>query len=196
MTPPLADIILSVYGTGEGVIIHLENDLAGKLGLEVMDSTGRQDEITGITDRNTALRDKVFSEFKGKMGSITDFADALATCTRCYACQSACPVCYCRVCFLRTETFEPESERYFRWAEKEDALRMPTEILLYHLTRLNHISASCIGCGLCESACPRDLPLTSIFKTVAHEVQKKLNYRAGRSIEDEIPISTYKESES
>lgn len=129
------------------------------------------------------------------METVNDFADVLATCTRCYACQSACPICYCRICFFRTETFEPESERYFRWAEKEDALRMPTEILLYHLTRMNHISASCVGCGMCESACSRHLPLTTIFTTVAHDVQEDLQYQPGMSLEDEIPISAFKEPE-
>ena len=129
------------------------------------------------------------------MKTVTDFADALATCTQCFACQSACPICHCRICFFRTDTFEPESERYFRWAEKEHALRMPPEILLYHLTRLNHVAASCVGCGLCESACPRGLPLTTIFKTVGDGIQKELNYEPGKSVDDEIPIYTFKEAE-
>lgn len=193
ITPPFADIILSLFGTDDGVIISLENELAEKLGFEVEGSEGRGDVIAGISNRRSTLRDKVFTEFREKMKTVADFADALATCTRCYACQSACPVCYCRICFFRTETFEPESERYFRWAEKEDALRMPTEILLYHLTRLNHVSASCVGCGMCESSCPRDLPLTTIFKAVGDSVQRELNYEPGRSIEDEIPIHTFKE---
>lgn len=131
-----------------------------------------------------------------KKGDRLLFTALLSTCIRCYACSSACPVCYCRVCFFRTDTFEPESDRYFRWAEREGALRMPTEILLYHLTRLNHIAASCVDCGMCESACPRRIPLTAIFETVGDGVKKALNYVPGRDLKEKIPITTFKETET
>jgi formate dehydrogenase subunit beta len=70
---------------------------------------------------------------------------------------------------------------------------MPTEILLYHLTRLNHVAASCVGCGMCESACPRELPLTTIFQAVGEGVQQALNYVPGRSLEEEIPLASFRE---
>ena len=195
ITPSLADITLSLFGIEDGIFISLHAELAEKLRLEVKETLGRQEAIAGVVDRRTTVREKVFTEFREKMGTLSDFADALATCSRCYACQSACPICYCRVCFFRTKTFEPESERYFRWAEHEDVVRMPSEILLYHLTRMNHMAASCVGCGMCESACPRDLPLLTIFQAVGDRVQKELHYEAGRSLEQPIPIATFKEAE-
>lgn len=195
ITPPLADITLSLFGVEEGIIVGLESELAQKLGLEVTETLNRQDAIEALESSRTEVREEAFSEFREKMETVTDFADVLATCTRCYACQSACPICYCRVCFFRTETFEPESERYFRWAEQEDPLRMPTEILLYHLTRLNHMAASCVGCGMCESACPRGIPLATIFEAVGDALQKALEYEPGKSVEDKIPIATFNEAE-
>jgi len=48
---------------------------------------------------------------------------------------------------------------------------------------------------MCESGCPRGLPLTTIFKAVGDSVQQELNYEPGRSTEDEIPIITYREVE-
>ena len=195
ITPALADITLSLFGIEDGIFIGLQAELAEKLSLEVQETPGRQEAIAGVVNRRTAVREKVFTEFRKKMGTITDFADALATCSRCYACQSACPICYCRVCFFRTKTFEPESERYFRWAEREEVLRMPPEILLYHLTRLNHVAISCVGCGMCESTCPRDLPLATIFQAVGDAVQKELHYEPGKSLEHKIPIATFKEAE-
>ena len=70
---------------------------------------------------------------------------------------------------------------------------MPTEILLYQLTRMNHMVASCIGCGMCESACPVDLPLTVAFRTVGQGVQTKLDYIPGRCRDDPLPVVVYKE---
>lgn len=196
ITPPLADITLSLFGVENGIVVSLEGELAEKLGLEIKETPGRQEALAELEKSRTAVRERVFAEFREKMKAPTDLADALATCTRCYACQSACPICYCPVCFFRTETFEPESERYYRWAEREDALRMPTEILLFHLTRLNHMAASCVGCGMCESSCPRDLPLTTIFEAVGDALQKQLNYEPGRSLEEEIPTATFRETET
>ncbi|MEW5724325.1 MAG: Coenzyme F420 hydrogenase/dehydrogenase, beta subunit C-terminal domain [Thermodesulfobacteriota bacterium] len=194
LTPPLADITLSLLGAEEGFIICLEKDLAGRFGLPETDDSSRRAALAERAKQGLAVREETWAGFREKTKSIGDFADYLATCTRCYACSSACPICFCRVCFFRTETFEPEAERYFRWVEKEGALRMPTEILLYHLTRLNHVAASCVGCGMCESACPRDLPLTTIFTAIGHEVQKALEYEAGRSLDEEIPLSTLRET--
>lgn len=195
-TPLLADITFSVFGDGDEIAIDLEQELAERLGFEVKGKPGRQEAINALMDLRSQVREKVFNEFREKMKTVEDLTDLLATCIRCYACQSACPICYCKVCFFRTETFEPESERYFRWAEKEGALRMPTEILLYHLTRLNHMGASCIDCGMCESACPRGISLTTLFEAVGDGVKKSLNYVPGKSLEDEIPIVTFKEKES
>jgi len=194
--PQMGDVTLSLLGMEDGVLVGLDSELAEKLSLTPEDAPySHQALVEDLSRSRTYLRERVFEEYRDKMKSVTDMADTLATCTRCYACQSACPICYCKVCFFRTDTFDPEAERYLRWADKEGAVPMPTEILLYHLTRLNHIAASCIGCGMCESACPRNIPLSTIFQAVGDEVQKKLEYTPGRSIEDELPVATFKKTE-
>jgi formate dehydrogenase subunit beta len=70
---------------------------------------------------------------------------------------------------------------------------MLTEILLYQLTRMNHIVASCVGCGLRESARSVDLPLTVAFRAVGAGVQKKLDHAPGRSLDDALPLIVYRE---
>ncbi len=192
-TPTLADITLGLFGTGDEVFVSLDKNLAEKLGLEVKEVPGRQKAIDQLLKSRNQAREQLFTDFRQRTKTIVDFADCLDTCIMCYACSAACPICYCRVCFFRTDTFEPESERYYRWAEREGALRMPTEILLYHLTRLNHVAISCCGCGMCESACPRNIPLTTIFQTVGDGLQKALDYVPGRSLEEEIPLATIPE---
>lgn len=189
-TPTLADITLSLYGIENGISVNLEDSLAKQLKLEVKEHPARQKAAKSLLGTRKAEREKVLQTYRDKTKTVVDFADDLSTCIRCYACSSACPVCYCRTCFFKTDTFKPESERYYRWADKEGALRMPTETLLYHLTRMNHVGASCISCGMCESACPRNIPLTTIFAAVADSVQKTLEYTAGKSLDDKIPLSS------
>lgn len=195
-TPSIENINLSLFGANDELMITIESDFVEKLSLLVKETPGHQEAINALMNVRTAVREKAFAEFREKMKSVNDLADLLSTCIRCYACSSACPICYCRICFFRTETFEPESDRYFQWAEEEGALRMPTEILLYHLTRLNHMAASCVDCGMCESACPRHIPLTTIFEAIGDGVKKALNYIPGRSLEEKIPITTCRETET
>lgn len=192
-TPRGADITLGLIGVEDGILITLESELAAKLGLAEGEAPDRDKAIAKLVELRSGARDRAFAEFRQQTKSITEFADQFATCIGCYNCAVACPICFCKECFFRTATFEPESERYFRWAERAGALRMPTEILLFQLTRLNHMVASCVGCGLCESACPSRLPLTVIFRAVGEGVQKMLRYVPGRSLEDELPVATFKE---
>lgn len=192
-TPRGADITLGLIGVEDGILVTLESELAAKLGLAAGEAPDRDKAIAKLVDVRSGARDRASAEFRQQTKSITEFADQFATCIGCYNCAVACPICFCKECFFRTATFEPESERYFRWAERAGALRMPTEILLFQLTRLNHMVASCVGCGLCESACPSKLPLTVIFRAVGEGVQKMLRYVPGRSLEDELPVVTFKE---
>ena len=195
-TPHIGDVTLNLIGMEEGVLVTLDSELAQKLALEeVEDPWSHQCAVDDLTSSRTYKREQVFEEFKDKAKSINDLADIAATCTRCYACQTACPICYCKVCFFRTDTFHPESDRFLKWADKEGSVRMPSEILLYHLTRLNHMAASCIGCGMCESSCARGIPLSTIFMAIGDEVQKKLEYTPGSSVDDELPVATFKKAE-
>ncbi len=163
------------------------------MGLAAGEAPDRDKAIAKLVEPRSGARDQAFAEFRQQTKSITEFADQFATCIGCYDCAVACPICFCRECFFRTATFEPESEHYFRWAERAGAVRMPTEILLFQLASMNHMVASCVGCGLCESACPSKVPLTVISRAVGDGVQKMLRYVPGRSLEDELPVTTFKE---
>lgn len=72
---------------------------------------------------------------------------------------------------------------------------MPNDRLLFHLTRLNHMVTSCVGCGLCQEACPNDIPVFSIFRLVGDKVQASFEYVPGLSLEDKLPVSEFRENE-
>jgi len=82
-----------------------------------------------------------------------------------------------------------------RRAARKGAIRMPSDTVLYHITRMNHMITSCVGCGQCESGCPSRVPLTAIFRSMAQKVQALYDYVPGRSLEEPPPVTTFKEKE-
>ena len=72
---------------------------------------------------------------------------------------------------------------------------MPTDTVFYHVTRLAHMSTACVGCGQCSNACPNDIPVMELFRTIAQDTQRAFDYQAGRSFEEAPPLSVFREDE-
>lgn len=156
---------------------------------------GRATAIESLVQARTAACDEMFTATRAATGDFTKLDDYLATCVNCYNCRVACPVCYCRTCVFTTDVFDHPSAQYLGWARRKGAVRMPTDTLFYHLTRLAHMSTACVGCGQCSNACPNDIPLTELFRTVAQRTQAGFDYEAGRSLEEPPPLSTFEAEE-
>ena len=197
-----ADIGIGLFGvdTGRQVLIQALTDkgcrLLDELGLaEAEDPPGRRKEIDRLIAERTTFRDELFVEVGEKTGNLEKLSDYLAGCVNCYNCRVACPVCYCRECVFVTDVFDHEPNQYLRWARKQGAVKMPTDTLLYHITRLAHMSTACVGCGQCTNACPNDIPVMPLFRSIAHNTQKAFDYQAGRSLEEKPPMSEFKQDE-
>ena len=54
---------------------------------------------------------------------------------------------------------------------------------------------SCVGCGLCEQACPSNIPLMEIITPIGENAQKEFNYDPGNDLEEKVPMVVYKEDE-
>jgi formate dehydrogenase subunit beta len=147
-----------------------------------------------ITDR-TKKRDASFQEFRGIVKDLQAFLDRFSTCIRCHNCMVACPICYCKECVFRTAVFEHDGDQFLRWADRKGGIRMPTDTLIFHLIRMSHMVTSCIGCGLCDSACPSRLPVATLFRSVGDKIQKMFNYIPGKDIKEVPPVATFKEDE-
>jgi formate dehydrogenase subunit beta len=106
-----------------------------------------------------------------------------------------CPICYCRECIFRTPTFEHESELYYQWAARKGTVRLMPDTLLFHVTRLNHMVTSCVGCGLCSDVCPVEIPVATVFRAVGEKAQALFDYHPGRSVEEAAPVQEFREDE-
>jgi len=200
---PQADLIFKLFGypTDQEVGIEagekLEKELEekGLLSFSDQESPNRAGVVSKVIGERTAKRDAVFKEFKGMVKDLPSFLDRFATCIRCHNCMVACPICYCKECVFRTAIFEHEGDQFLRWADRKGGIRMPTDTLIFHLIRMSHMVTSCIGCGLCDSACPSRLPVASLFRSVGDKIQKMFQYVPGRDVKETPPVATFKEDE-
>jgi len=200
--PDSADIIIGLFGmdTNSQLLVQTKNskgeELLIRLDLPNLEEPqARRDAIESLITLRTDYRDKMFAETTEATNTLEKLTGYLANCINCYNCRVACPVCYCKECVFVTDVFNHEPSQYLKWALRKGAIKMPTDTVFYHITRLAHMSTACIGCGQCSNACPNDIPVMELFRTVAHRTQKAFGYEAGKSIEDDPPLSVFMEDE-
>ncbi len=156
---------------------------------------GRDEAVKKLVASRTAARDKKLAEFRAETNSFEALADKLSACVNCYNCRVACPVCYCKECVFITDTFRHTGEQFITWADQSGMLKMPSDTMFYHLTRMTHMSLFCVGCGQCTSACPNGIDLMPMFRSCADKTQARFNYQAGRSVDEEQPMAGFKSDE-
>jgi formate dehydrogenase subunit beta len=190
-------LTIGLVGVEAGkVYLKARDDVAEALGLTANSApSGRKDAAKRLISARTEARDAAFAGFRERVHSMDGLLQEFSTCIRCHNCMINCPICYCRECIFRTPTFEHESQLYYQWAERKGTVRMMPDTLLFHLTRLNHMATSCVGCGLCADACPVDIPVGTVFRTVGQKVQAIFEYHPGRSLEDAAPVQEFREDE-
>jgi formate dehydrogenase subunit beta len=200
--PAGADIAVGLYGmdTAGRMLIQALTDqgenLLSKLALsDTKEPAARKKAVDALIAQRTNFRDNMFTETHAATDNLEKLTGYLANCVNCYNCRVACPVCYCRECVFVTDVFDHEPSQYLRWADKKGAVKMPTDTVFYHITRLAHMSTACVGCGQCSNACPNDIPVMALFRTIAHRTQKGFDYAAGRSLDDKPPLSEFREEE-
>jgi formate dehydrogenase subunit beta len=203
--PLAADLTIGLVGMSidKGLLLQA-NTKAGEEVLAKLGLTGNAD--SEVVKKREAAVSKLLEEIKKKrqefldriqkeIGGTDNLSAVFAPCILCHNCRTACPVCYCRECFFDSPTFELEADRYLGLAKKKGTIRMPVDTLFFHVTRMTHMAASCVGCGCCEEACPNGIPLLKIFQLTGSKVQKLFDYTPGRSLEDELPPTVFKEDE-
>jgi len=197
-----ADIVIGLYGMeiGESLLVQSQNDSGDHILkqmdlLETEEPAARQDAIDALISNHSSFRDDMFARTHEATDSLEKMSAYFATCVNCYNCRVACPVCYCKECVFVTDVFNHDPSQYLHWAQRKGIIKMPTDTLFYHFTRLAHMSTACVGCGQCSNACPNDIPVMELFRTIARDTQKAFDYEAGKSIEQEPPLSVFREDE-
>ena len=199
----VVDLVVGLWGvdTEKELYVEAADELAAALSekniLEFNDRENgkRQEIITSVKAGRVKVRDQVLGAFSEQVNSIKAIQELLSTCMRCHNCMINCPICYCRECVFRSPTFEHTPDQYLGWAQDKGAIRMPANTVMFHLTRLNHMVISCIGCGMCDTACPNDIPVMSLFRTVGEKAQKMMKYEPGRSYDEAAPATTFQDNE-
>lgn len=197
-----ADIQIGLYGINidEALLVKSQTE-AGDQILKQLDfaaaeePSGRRDAVDALIAQRTKYRDDMFARTRRATDNLEKMTSYFAACVNCYNCRVACPVCYCKECVFVTDVFNHEPFQYLRWAGRKGIIKMPTDTLFYHLTRLAHMSTACVGCGQCSNACPNDIPVMELFRTIARGTQQAFDYEAGESIDHEPPLSTFREDE-
>jgi formate dehydrogenase subunit beta len=200
--PPHSDIHIGLLGADENGPLTVEGrspagrELIAAAGLAGFEAPAHwKSAVNALAAQRAAYRDEMFSRTEAAIGGIDQAGVYFGNCINCYNCRVACPVCYCKECVFVTDVFNHEPSQYLQWAGRQGVLKMPTDTLFYHLTRLAHMSTACVGCGQCSNACPNEIPVMEVFRTVSRYTQEAFGYEAGRSLEEAPPLSLFKESE-
>jgi formate dehydrogenase subunit beta len=192
-----AEITLELFGADltTGVPVTLPNEIAEKLELSPIEESGQRAEvIEKLIAARTQVRDDRFAEIRQRLEQ-EGIEGAFAACVRCHNCMTVCPICYCKTCLFKSPVFDHEPMKYLNWAQRKGAYRLPADTMLFHLTRLNHMVLSCVGCGMCTSGCPAELPVGRVFRAIGQQVQQVFEYEPGRSVEEPLPLITFREDE-
>jgi len=202
-----ADIVLELFGAdlAAGIPVSLSDEVAEKMGMDGVEAERNQviekepglkraEVLEKVVAARTQVRDARFAEMRQRLDR-EGVEGVFAACVRCHNCMTVCPICYCKTCLFKSPIFDHEPMQYMNWAQRKGAYRLPADTTLFHLTRLNHMVLSCVGCGMCTSSCPAELPVGQVFRAIGQQVQETFDYVPGRSVEEPLPMVTFHEDE-
>ncbi|HJO93494.1 MAG TPA: Coenzyme F420 hydrogenase/dehydrogenase, beta subunit C-terminal domain [Victivallales bacterium] len=112
------------------------------------------------------------------------FKKELSKCNRCYACRQACPLCYCKSCFV--------DQNFPAWFGKGTEI---SDTISFHLLRALHTTGRCVDCAACERACPQNIKLRMLTKKIEKDIKELFGSEAGLEIGEATPLTSFDEND-
>ena len=195
------DLHIGTLGAKDGGILLIPNSPEGegildKLGLSAdADLSGWEDEVHALTESRKEKRGQAHSALRAGIEGADNLLETFSNCINCHNCMRVCPICYCRQCHFDSEKAKFTFEDYLTRAKASGGLRFPPDTVLFHIGRMLHMSLSCVSCGMCEDACPMDIPVAQMFSLIGDRNQAAFDYVPGRSKDEPLPLTTFEKEE-
>ena len=170
---------------------NIAKDSNGKIADKSLDNK----KLENFKTKRIKEKEKLYKEIDSKIKGLDNLIDTFGKCISCHACGRVCPICYCTVCEFESPDSEYKPSNFETELLKRGAMRVPPGTIYYQLGRLDHIAISCVACGACSDVCPVDIPVSLIFKKIGESVQKMFDYVAGKDLDEDLPLSTFKKEE-
>ena len=195
------DLHIGIIGIESDSILLIPRSIKGentlsKIGLSPGDNIADWEaSVSKLTDERKKKRNQSNEGLRSDIEGIDRLLQAFSTCINCHNCMRVCPICYCRQCHFDSDKMKFSFDDYITRGEARNGLRIPTDMLLFHIGRMLHMSLSCVSCGMCEDACPMAIPVSQIFTLVGDKNQEAFDYIPGRSVDEPLPLTTFEEEE-
>lgn len=147
---------------------------AGCVLVEQPDDEGveiRRREEEAATELAQKWQERDFAPFKAM--SLDERFDywfgQFSQCIKCFGCRDACPICYCKDCWL-----EPDRGFVLGGEIPPDAM--------WPMVRAIHVMDSCVNCGQCQDVCSMNLPLSRFIFMLNREISAIFKYEPGMDV--------------
>lgn len=198
--PINADVTVSTIGVntnGEcNLFLHTEKAKHLAEGFEGESFEGElgSEKVDTLREMRQEEKNHLFEEI-GLSRGLEGMVELFGKCIGCHGCSRVCPICHCVLCDFESHLFDYETSMIEDEVIRKGGVRLPPDTILYQIGRLNHMSFSCIGCGMCAEVCPADIPVSAVFMRTGEETAKVFDYVPGRDVEEPVPVTVYKEEE-
>jgi formate dehydrogenase subunit beta len=168
--------------------------LAG-IGIEPAGGPPPMERFAALAGERAARAAEDRSFLRSEYGGLRGLTELFSGCIGCRICRTVCPICYCRLCFIDMKDRRSPAEELLLRSENAGAARLVPDTLLFHIGRMAHMSLSCVSCGMCEDACPSDIPVGRMMSMVSLGTTDLFGYRAGSDPGEPLPLNIFRKDE-